>query len=91
MGPREMSKNPVDMEARSNDESVWRFKSSSGFQFIPSLDVDLRRIRIQRAIDKLGNEGFLDGAVWTPGLDEKEIESVERRSAARDEASGSAR
>ncbi|KAL0567101.1 hypothetical protein V5O48_014894, partial [Marasmius crinis-equi] len=88
MGPREMSKTPVDMEARSNDESVWRFKSSSDFQFIPSLDVDLCRIHLQRAIDKLGNTGFLDGAVWTPGMDKKEIESVERRALARDDASG---
>ncbi|KAL0571158.1 hypothetical protein V5O48_010797 [Marasmius crinis-equi] len=88
MGPREMSKTPVDMEACSNNESVWRFKSSAGFQFIPSLDVDLRRICLQRAIDELGNEGFLDGAVWTLGMDEKEIESVKRRSAAGDEASG---
>ncbi|KAL0565996.1 hypothetical protein V5O48_016023 [Marasmius crinis-equi] len=71
---------PVDMEARSNDELVWRF------QFIPSLDVDLHRICIQHVIDKLGNEGFLDGAVWTLGLDEKEVKSVKRRSAARGKA-----
>ncbi|KAL0565570.1 hypothetical protein V5O48_016453 [Marasmius crinis-equi] len=88
LGSSQLSKDPVEVEARSQNESWWKFTDADGRRFVPTLENDSFRVRLEREIQALkASSHFGNRDVWTPGMSAENQRDVEGVLNARDEAS----